>query len=401
MEFAVHVFDRRPHDTMPGPVRAAIKTHGAVHTQVETHSTHALVAAATELSGRPETELLAVIPGFEYAVPAAAVVAEKMRLPGLDPAAAEALRDKAQMKKVLSAAGVATATGMSFEVAQSSNEILRYIALELGFPAVVKPVDGSGSLWVTRVNNFDDLRTCVARAAADPLSDMGWSVGTRLMVEKYISGPEFSVEGYVAQGSVTIVSVTEKQLGIEPNFVEVGHIVDADLDAEARAALEQATILSVRALGLTRGLFHLEARLTPYGPVVIEVAARLAGDRIHQLVSLVHGHDLPQIMVRCLAGQYVAAPQVRNAGHVAAIRLFTTVRPGRIAHPASLRRKLSRLTGCHELLLDVTPEANLQPATDFRQRFGHIIVVAPNRRRLDAVLREIDEILLAAIEDVH
>lgn len=396
----VHVFDQRPINAVPDALRDAVQTYDAVFTQLDIQSVSEIVRAARNLADK--TQLVAVLPGFEYAVSNAAIVARQLNLPGLDPATTEAVRNKEKMKQMLSAAGVRVAPAVSIDVSEASAENITHIAAQIGFPAVVKPVDGSGSLGVQRIDDRAGLLDYVAQLANVRLADMGRTVGTRIMFEKYVNGPEFSVEGYTTHHGTTIVSVTEKTLGPEPHFVELGHMVDADLDRGSRAALEQTTRLAVGALKFSLGVFHLEARLSPEGPVVIETAARLAGDRIPRLISIAHDYDLPRTMICCLAGLPVPAPPVAAAARrVAAVRFFTSEHVGSIAHPFGLRRQLADLPGVVELDLPVTASTILQPATDFRQRYGHLIIAASDHNRLKAVLNEVDRLLPTAIKELH
>ncbi|WNI18652.1 ATP-grasp domain-containing protein [Actinacidiphila sp. ITFR-21] len=411
--FTAHLFDRRRLRDMPRVVRDAVATGRATFRRVEIRSAPAVTEAALELAA--QSELAAVVPGFEYAVPTAAVVAWKLGLPGLHPEAAEALRDKGRMKERLTAAGVPVAPGALVDARRSGERELEAVAGRIGFPAVVKPVDGSGSLGVRRADDYGTLRRHIALAAGGPTDDMGKLVGERLLVEAYVAGPEFSVEGYAGPAGVTVVAVTEKQLGPEPWFVEVGHVVQAALSAADRESLEATARSAVRALGLTCGVFHLEARLGSQGPVVLEVAARLGGDRIPRLVAAVDGHELPRTMIRLLAGLPVAPPdtsqvappdtgrtadaaRTADAGPVAAARFLTAAEPARLADPGRLARQLRALPGCLEADVTAPPGATVLPARDFRQRFGHLVATAPDRRSLDAVLDEADRLVGAALE---
>ena len=396
-----HVLDRRPLHRAAPAVRAAVADGRAGYSVSDTRSVDSVVETARAL-GR-QRRIVAVVPGFEYAVPVAAAAAGELGLPGLSPAAAAGLRDKGLMKELLGAAGVPVAPGVRLTAGAVSPEELLRAAATVGFPAVVKPVDGSGSLGVRRIDSIEALRRHLDRAAAEgALDDMGHPVGERLLLESYIAGPEFSVEGWVGvDGAVTVAAVTEKLLGPEPYFVEVGHIVDADLPAACGDPLRELAGRAVAALGLTAGVFHLEARLTPAGPVVMEVAARLGGDRIHRLVTAVHGTSLPEAAIASLAGLDQPGPSAPAPRRVAASVYFTASRPGRIADPAALRTELDAVIGaaanCWELRVDCAPGAPVEPATDFRQRFGHAVVVAADRTALSALLAELAETVDAAV----
>ncbi|HEY0641353.1 MAG TPA: ATP-grasp domain-containing protein [Pseudonocardiaceae bacterium] len=390
-----HVFDRRPIDALPEVIRAAVGGGRAAHTMVDTLSVRAVAAAVAELERR--VEVAAIVPGFEYAVPVAAEVAAATGLPTAGPESADDLSDKERMNRVLSDSGILVASAVPLQVSTATDADLLRIAGTVGFPAVVKPVNGCGSVWVRRVDDLDGLRAYLDAARAGPLNDMGRLVGERLLVESYVVGPEYSVEGYVTESSATVVAVTEKSLGPEPHFVEVGHVVQADVAEADRRDLEAVAHAAVKALALVRGVFHLEARLTGRGPVVLEVAARLGGDRIHRLVSAVTGCHLPAVMISCLAGLELPSPARPIAG-VAASRFFTVPRPGRITDPAGLRRALGELPGCLEMELSCSPGERLVPATDFRQRFGHVVLAAADRTALSEVSAEAARLVSAAIE---
>ena len=398
-----HVLDRRPLTQAPRAVRDLVGQGRAGYSVVDTRSEQRVIEAATVLARRER--VVGVVPGFEYAVPVAASVAAALGLPGLTPAAAARLRHKGLMKAELSAAGVAVASGVPLRVGAVSEDVLLRAAATVGFPAVVKPVDGSGSLGVLRVDSLAALRRHLEQAAADgALDDMGLLVGEELLLESYVAGPEFSVEGWVSgDGEVTIASVTEKLLGPEPYFVEVGHIVDADQPQERWDALSRLAQRAVAALDLAVGVFHLEARLTPDGPVVMEIAARLGGDRIHRLVSAVHGRSLPEAAIRCLTGLPQPLSAAAGRSRIAASVYFTAARTGRIADPAALRNQLETCVrsaaDCRELSVDCAPGAQVGPASDFRQRFGHAVLLAPDRRSLTAVLAEVADAVDRALDE--
>ncbi|MET9801635.1 ATP-grasp domain-containing protein [Streptomyces sp. NPDC006368] len=384
----VHVCTSRPLDALP----PALLAGGVTATHVDGDATSFVKAA---LAFADDNDVSGVAPGFDYAVPAAAAVAAALALPGITPEAADVLGDKYRMEQALAGAGVPVAEGVPFTLDDVSAGDLRALASRVGFPAVLKPVDGSGSLRVRRVDDLAALRRTLAEdAAVGPVEDMGRMIGERLLLEPYLEGPEFSVEGYVAGGGARVVAVTGKQLGPEPHFVEVGHVVEADLPEGDRAALEAVALAAVAALGLTAGTFHLEARLTPSGPAVIEVGARLGGDRIHRLVSAVYGFSLPEAMVLSLTGRPVADPG--PATGVAGVRFFSVPRPARLTDPDGLRERLTRLPGCTEAAVNRAAGTVLLPATDFRQRFGHAVVTAADRDGLDAALGAVDRLVANA-----
>lgn len=191
---------------------------------------------------------------------------------------------------------------------------------ELGPVCVVKPVDQSGSLDVRRVGSEREAVGAFRRALRS-----GRGAGL-VLVEEYVQGPEYSVEGYVEDGRVHVLAITEKILGQEPHFVEVGHIVPAQLEARTAARIRSYVVRVLEAVALGIGPFHAELRMSARGPLLMEVAARLPGDRIPELLRLACGHDLYEIMLRCYLGLPNPAPATARSGTRAGIRYF--LRPG-------------------------------------------------------------------------
>ncbi|GGS13627.1 MULTISPECIES: ATP-grasp domain-containing protein [Streptomyces] len=336
--------------------------------ELETNDEPALVEAALRLHA--EAPFRAVIPGFEFYVDSAARLAARLGLPGLDPAAAERLRDKARMRAAVAAAGLRVPL---HQEARTAGE-LDMAADHVGFPAVLKPTTSAGSVHVSRVDNLTDLRRAYAWMAEDSRTDLGRGLDGRVLLEEYVAGPEVSVEGYVVDGAPVIVSVTAKELGPEPYFVEVGHTVHRDLEPEERARIDSYVTGVCQALGVTLGPFHCELRLPAGDPVLIEIGARLAGDHICDLIELATGVSLPRIMLAAYADlplEEVAPARVPSAKY-AAIHFFTA--PGL----ATLSRvdgweSMTRDESVVEAELYLSPGDDVPPMQDFRGRIGHVI----------------------------
>ena len=82
----------------------------------------------------------------------------------------------------------------------------------------------------------------------------------------------------------------------------------APLAPEDVQRLYETASTAIRALGLDRCVTHTEIRLSPSrGPVVIEVAARLGGDKIPYLVELTTGASPSLAAASALLGRPVPA----------------------------------------------------------------------------------------------
>lgn len=339
---------------------------------VETNDQAALEAAARELHRAEPFE--AVLPGSDIYVTATARVAAALGLPGLPVATVDRVRDKSVMRAAVAEAGLRTPR---FAQATTDAE-LRAAAEHVGFPCVLKPVACSGSIHVSRADDLDQLTAAFQRLVTDPEPDMGKLHEHRVLVEEYVQGPEFSADGYVLEsGEITVVALSRTLLGPEPDFVELGHLTPALVDDATLKSVEAYVGDVVRAVGITSGPFHCELRLAADGPVLIEIGARLPGDRIVELLRLVTGVSLPKVAIATALGVDLEAagafarPQAQSAG----IRFFS----------AAGRSSYRELTGWPELeaLPEVTetavyfaPGETIPGVEDCRSRLGHALFTA-------------------------
>jgi len=190
---------------------------------------------------------------------------------------------------------------------------------------------------------------------------------------------------------VEIVSITQKLLGPEPWFVEMGHIVEGSFDPEARQEITGYLRQVTAALDIAMGVFHCELRLSRSGPVVIEIGARLPGDRICRLIELAKGIALPEIMVRAYTGEPIAALPVTSRCHAGICFLAAPPELGVFGAFDGLDTLRETVAGVEEVDVHVSPGDRLMPLVDFRGRLGHVIVTAPTHQELISRLAAIQQ----------
>ncbi|TXS46526.1 ATP-grasp domain-containing protein [Streptomyces sp. uw30] len=302
---------------------------------VDTNDNAALEAAVERAHQR--NPIHAVVAGGEYYVPAAARLSARLGLTGLDLAAVDKVRHKARMREAVAAAGLEVP---KFTVVRELTEIDEACAY-VGFPAVIKPVDSGGSVHVSRVDSVEEARAAMAAMHAEEGLEFDRALTTDAILEQYVPGTEYSADGYVRDGEVVVVAVTRKLLGPEPRFLELGHLTPAPLDTPTRDEIASYATGVVEAVGITTGPFHCELRLNDGRPVLMEVAARLPGDKITELMEMATGLALPGRVLADLTGADPVSAQAHRepVAKAAGIRFLTAGGTG----------SYSRLDGWEEL----------------------------------------------------
>ncbi|MBI5837827.1 MAG: ATP-grasp domain-containing protein [Candidatus Eisenbacteria bacterium] len=315
-------------------------------------------AAALELARAEEVRGVVSV-CTDHAVRTVAAVAHALGLPGLSPEAAERATDKFRMREAFARFGAPAPRARRV----ASEDELSAAAGRLGFPVIVKPVDGVGSKGVTRVTRPDELDLAWKRAQAVSRTGV-------LVCEEYVEGPEVSVEGLTWEGETHLVAITDKLTSGPPYFVETGHTEVSRLPDGAQAQILEAARMGVEALGIDQAATHTEIKLGAQGPRIMEIGARLGGDRItSDLVPLATGVDIFAGAIRVALGE---VPDVsRRFSRGAAIRYFLP-EPGAVVAIEGAAESRA-VEGVTDWVLDLKPGGRVPPLENSLSRVGHVV----------------------------
>ena len=349
------------------------------HRVTDTTSAPAVLAACHDLAGAdPATPIAGVTSSSEYFIATAAEAARAFGRPHPVPEAVRACRDKQAQRIALSRAGV---PGPAFAAARTPAEAVA-AAARLGYPVVVKPASGTGSIAVRLCRDQAQVRAAADYAFGDP--DPALPPQQTVLVEEYLTGAEYSAELIDDQ----VVGITAKLLGGEPYFVEIGHDFPAPLGEAGTKAVGETAVAALRALRLGWGGAHVELRFAPPGPPrVVEVNPRLAGGMIPRAIQAATGIDMIFHVVAAAAGRPV--PLRREPGGSASIRFLVAREQGTLAEVGGVAEAQAR-PGVVEVGVTAPLGQPVVPRHSFRDRLGYVIAAAPSNaeaaRTADAAL---------------
>ncbi|MFC8448787.1 ATP-grasp domain-containing protein [Kitasatospora sp. NPDC057223] len=341
-------------------------------TRVDTRDATAVHRAALHVVG--SLPVAGVFTYDETQVVLCARLAERLGLPGSPPETIEACRDKAATRAALTAAGVPQPA--SFPV--STAEQARAAAERIGYPVVVKARALAGSFGVVRADRPEDVTEAFSAADGAEFPNLPRHPAN-VLVEEFLTGPEISIDAVIRDGEVTPTVLARKRLGLEPYFEETGHDVDANdpllADEELLGQLRQIH----RTLGFVHGATHSEFRLTPDGPRLVEVNARLGGDLIPYLGLLATGVDPALAAADVAAGRAPAtAPRFRGA---AGIRFLLPEEDCETVEVVVHEDRFGPTV--HGTGVTAAPGDRLaRPPAEFLTRYGHVIAAGEDREQV-------------------
>jgi biotin carboxylase len=258
-----------------------------------------IAAADTIVTFATRNPVDAVLAVDDQGALAAAHAAERLGLVHNAPDAVAATRHKAEMRRRFSAHGVAQPQYriVGADAAPVAGDVLD-AAHDLGYPIVIKPIGLSGSRGVIRAD--DDVEAVAAFERVSRLLDTIVDEPRTLLVESFVAGPEFAIEGLLVGGELRLLAIFDKPDPLDgPYFEETIYTTPSRHDPSELAALTDAIASAAVAVGLSEGPLHGEARLAENGAVaVLEVAARTIGGKCAAALRFATGMSLEELVLR-------------------------------------------------------------------------------------------------------
>jgi biotin carboxylase len=236
-----------------------------------------------------------IAPGIDWPVAIAARIAARFGLPHpLSPATAVPAVSKQRQRERLAEHGVPQP---QWRVATD--------AAGVRVPCVIKPPDRQGQKGLTLVRDEADLPGAFETALSASRSGAA-------MVEELVPGPEVTVNAFSTGGRFHPLTVTDRLTAEPPAFgVALAHAWPSEHDvAGAIDVAEQAAA----AVGIQDGPTYTQVVLSPDGPKVIELAARLGGGHDAELCQAALGIDLNGLALAAALGDPVTVPEATPIG---------------------------------------------------------------------------------------
>jgi biotin carboxylase len=357
----------------------------------------ALIAAASDAAA----PISAVLPvGGELPAKVAAAAARRLGLPANAPAAMASTANKLLMRGQLAAAAAADPTIRQppfFAVACGTDpgEVADRVTAPggVGFPCVVKPLMLSGSRGVMRADDRPSLAAAIARLErllADPaVRRPDPQAAGQLLVESFVAGPEFALEGILTRGALQILALFDKPDPLDgPTFEETIYVTPSRLPAADQARLAESVAAAARALGLETGPVHAELRWTPGAdrPVLIEMAARPIGGLCARSLRFESGFSLEDVVVRHALGTGDVPARIAGASGVMMIPT-----PARV--PSALRavegiEAARAVAGIDDVVISVRVGETLVPLPEGTSYTGFVFATGDDPGTVEQALRD-------------
>jgi biotin carboxylase len=208
----------------------------------------------------------------------------------------------------------------------------------------------------------------------------------QLLVERFVPGPEVAVEGLLREGRLETLAFFDKPDPLDGPFFEETLYVTPSRHPEALQAAAIARVADAcRALGLAEGPIHAELRLSPEGPVVLEVAARSIGGLCSRTLRFGAGVSLEEVLVAHAMGLPLAS--LRREQQAAGVMMLPIPRAG-ILHGVGGREDARAVPGVEDVVVTVPDGREVVPLPEGDSYLGFLFARADRPDEVERALRE-------------
>ena len=231
----------------------------------------------------------------DVSAPTAAYVAEQMGLPTNPLEAVEVLTRKDRFRPFLEENGFPAPQGQGFTDYQVALEFFKTIRK----PAMVKPVDASGSKGVSKIFSEDEFESAYKNAAE-------YSRAGVILVEEFMErkGHQIAGDGFIVDGKLVFAGFMNEHFDQLCNpLVPIGESYPAVLSEELREKARTEIQKVLTALDMKMGAINLDFIVGTDDEIhILEIGPRNGGNLITDAIAYASDLDLAKFTIQAALG---------------------------------------------------------------------------------------------------
>ena len=302
-------------------------------------------------------------------------IAKKYGFPFYSVETAQWSTDKFQMKQRFELGYVPHAKGRLVKSVEETADMV--------YPVIVKPRDNSGSRGVKLCRTEEELEQSMAEA-------LEYSKLDSVLVEEFIEGPEYSIEGLHYDGKSEVIQFTEKKTTEFPYNVELGHIQPANISEENKQKIREIVAKIGKALRFENCPSHTELKINERGIFVIETSPRLGGDYITStLTPLSTGINMEDQLLHIALGEKVDTQtgRIEKASGVC----FLNLPCGKVTAIDTAINEVSNWPNVYSFATSLKVGDEIHPITSSLNRYGQFTVKAITKSEIRCLLENYEK----------
>ncbi len=336
----------------------------------------AVTQVLAALGRKPDAVLAVDDSGLELA----ALLRERLHLPGNTAAAVRLTRDKLAFRRLLQSRDLNCP-----DFYHLGNDVQAATLLPLlQFPVVVKARRLSASRGVVRADTPHAYAQAVLWVRGIQVKADRDAARLGLVVESFIAGREHALEGLLEDGQLRVLALFDKPDPLDgPYFEETLYVTPSRLPQATQDEIAQTVQRACELAGLSRGPIHAEMRVNEQGVWLLEIAARSIGGLCGRTLRHALGISLEELILRHALDRPLPQTQPGEASGVMMIPI-----PGRgIFLGAQNLDSALQVAGISDIQITASPGQLIAPPPEGASYLGFIFAHGMSPHAVESSLR--------------
>lgn len=305
-----------------------------------------------------------------------AYASEKLKLPCfLSYEQALNVTNKVRMKEIFKKYDIPSAP---FKIITNDNQNLSFT----DFPLIIKPSDCNSSKGVRKIVSEEEYYKYINETLC-------LSRSKQAIIEKFLEGIELSIDAYVFNDKVEIISVGElkKKFVTESTQLIYQNIIPAPLTEDHITQIKDIATKISKGFNITNSPLLIQAILRNNNIYVLEFSSRIGGGAKHRSIKFLTGFDILEANIDSLLLNNPNLPEnfSKTSGYLSRIHLY--LRPGRLKEIKGVDDLFEK-----RIINEYTQNKPLGTFFSFPKastdRLGSFLLTAKTQRELDSKISE-------------
>ncbi len=313
---------------------------------------------------------------------------------GPSPRAIELMGDKTKAREIITKANVPVSPGTESDIQNISQAIK--VAVEIGFPVLIKAAAGGGGKGMRIVHSEADFEKSVKAARSEAKNAFG---DERVFLEKYLEEPrhiEFQIFG---DSHGNFIHMYERECSIQRRHQKVIEEAPSPvITEELRSKMAEAAIAAAKSCEYTGAgtvEFLVDKHLNFY---FLEMNTRLQVE--HPITELITGIDLVSLQIDVAEGKKIpfSQEQISPRGHAIECRVYAED-PSNQFLPSTGKLTIHRIPAGNGVRVDAGIEEGQEIPIYYDPLISKLCVHAPDRKSaIKKMIRALDEYTISGVK---
>lgn len=251
----------------------------------------------------------------------------------------------------------------------------------LAFPVVVKPLDSQGQRGIYKLYSIEEIRDHYPLVNQHSREDA-------ILVESYYANDEITVSGWVRDGEVTVLTITDRVTFEDEKHIGIctSHEFPSKHYKNHGDELMRLTHRLVEVFQIKNGPIYFQLFVGDRGIMVNEIACRIGGAYEDEFIPYITGVDILKLVIEGSMGEVsdvraLEAYDMQHNNHYLSVQLFFA-RPGYVKSMTK-REEILALDGVVNMHYNYRPGDSIGQLENASQRAGYVIVTGRTREEVN------------------